>query len=154
MTRLPAQPPHKLFALLRHLTLDQKTLAARLQLSHTLISLWAHGKKPIPEKHKTAIAGMIQEAFGEADAQWERKVETAARHYHALAAQSGPGSTEEHRVAMDRWQHTIDAWKASIATYSRMVEEWRIEEYARCGQLYQTLYRHCRTLGQYGSRQP
>jgi DNA-binding transcriptional regulator YdaS (Cro superfamily) len=154
MPRLPVSPPQKLFALLRHLHIDQNSLAAHLGVSHTLVSFWAHGKVPIPEKHRARIDALIHETFAAIAAEWEHKAHINELAYRHLASEAGEEETEAMRAAMATWKNTLAAWKAALNTYCSMGEEVFSERLLLSGDLHRVLYQACRTVGHYGTLQP
>jgi transcriptional regulator with XRE-family HTH domain len=154
MPRLPVAPPRKLFALLRHLGIDQQGLAEHLGVSHTLISLWAHGKKPIPEKHRGAIDTLMHETFTTLYQDLQLKVEVAEFVYHASAREAREEETEAMRTAMATWKTRLQACTAALDTYSSMQQEVFTEMLLLSGDLHRVLYEACRTVGYYGAKQP
>lgn len=125
-SRKPAlRPPRKLFLLLRFLGIDQNTLAAHLGVSHTLVSLWAHGRKPIPERHVEGIMDLISST-------WDQKI-------------SAPPESLTKKQ--------IDARIEFIGDFKILVQDWAIERAEASGGLTKELFAHCRTLGDYGTQQ-
>jgi len=154
MDRLPVSPPRKLFALLRYLNIDQQRLAAHLGLSHTLISLWAHGKKRIPDKHYATIHVFIQETFNTIVEGLVHKADVSDFIYRAYAREAGGEETEAMRTAMAAWKAALQACNAAFETYKSMREEVFAEWLLLSGDLHRNLYEACRTVGHYGRQQP
>jgi DNA-binding transcriptional regulator YdaS (Cro superfamily) len=148
-----SRPRYKLFQLLKFLGVDQNTLAARLGVSHTLVSLWAHGKKPIPTRHQQAITAFVTTASQAFFTRLREQVEQARQHYQAVNTPDWPRSQAADQ-AWNALEATLAAQRQAMDAYRIRLEEWAIEQYEHSGELTQELYRYCRVLGVYGNRQP
>jgi len=148
MVAPPLIAPVKLFALLRHLGIDQQRVARELGVSHTTVSFWVRGRLPLPEKHARVIHQLVRDTLAASQEAGLQAAEAASARLQAAR------SPAERETAGDDLQQRLEAFKATLATQSRLVEEWQIEERVMSGQLHQELYEQCRGLGLIGQRQP
>ena len=65
----PSYPVKHLFRLLTFFGVSQAEVCARLGISQPLVSLWATGKRKLPQRHKQALFDLTTEAFVRASAE-------------------------------------------------------------------------------------
>jgi hypothetical protein len=173
MTDSVAPIPSRFFALLQFLQISQNDVAAHLGVGHTIVSLWKHGKKPIPTLHHAALQDLVMERMDKRFQQLHQAVERAQEHAQTASATveallaareaiplaeltgqlpSEPLDTMHATAATLDTAHT--AFETFVQTFQQYWDDWLIELYEARGDLHRTLYAQCHVLGEYGQHQP
>jgi hypothetical protein len=142
----------KLFDVLKFLEIEQQQICRQLGASKTQVSLWAHGKRPIPKAQAWPFIQFVWSAI-------------SAALTRAMDAQRGPGesSTEvfDRAAAMDpqEGQAMVDAWlqedvrQQAKLPLSRQLNEvlytWELEIAGAKGDLSRAIQASIRRLMPY-----
>jgi hypothetical protein len=111
--------PFQLLRLLKLLDVEQRSVAARLGVSVTSVSMWINRLRGVPLKYRPQLLQYAQEALAYADARFEKEV-------LALPEDVRRAAIVEWRARLARWStevlHDKDLIRQSIAEDHRRME--------------------------------
>jgi transcriptional regulator with XRE-family HTH domain len=112
-----------LIELLKFLGWEQKAIAKRLKVSTSAVSLWATGKRPVPQRYEKPLIGLVLEEMRRDKATMDAELE-------ALKVGINEAPPEERERRLD----VLQKWEAHMQQVGACMDGWENELYVTAGK--------------------
>ena len=118
--------PLQLLRLLKLFNVEGRTIAEQLGVHPPAISMWLHGKRPIPDRYRPALVAWAQQARGQAHEQ----------------------------LAIDLKAQPTDALReAMLEAFFAPLRQWSLEVLYEGGTFARSIQRECQWIGTYATKE-